>query len=112
MRTAYQQGVCSLIRIDTPLFYRTFPELKSASVAFLKLQWAIVGQYITGQADVFTNPGINDYMQLLAHVVKLNLMAQAGMKIDGVGVPLLPAPNNVSGFRNWLNQTQYGQSIG
>lgn len=111
---ASQRGACSVtsrIFLDTPLFYRTFPELKSATTAALKLQWNIVGQYITAQPDLFTNPGMSDYMKLLSHVIKLNLMAQMGMKVDGTGVPLLTPPTSVAGFKSWLEQTQYGQAL-
>ncbi len=50
-------------------------------------------------------------MKLLSHVIKLNLMAQMGMKVDGTGVPLLTPPTSVAGFKSWLEQTQYGQAL-
>lgn len=69
-------------------------------------------RYIAQRPDVFTNPGASEHTKLLAHVVKLNLMAQMGMKIDGTNVPIVTAPDTLGNFRMWLQQTSYGQSLG
>lgn len=97
---------------DGPLFKRIFPELKSAQDSFVKLQWNIAKQYIRMQPDALDGLKVSNYMALTAHLVKLNLLAQMGIKIDGLTAPVLTAPQDRKGFKSWLEQTSYGRSLG
>ena len=94
------------VRLDSLLFYRMFPELKDPSLQFLKQQWGLAVQYAESQPVLFPVCDVKTMHWLLAHIVKLNLMAQMGSSI------LVPAPSNVAAFKAWLNQTTYGQALG
>lgn len=96
------------IRLDEPAFRRKFPELDTPglSLPFIKLQWNIAGQYIGWRLDVFGVPTQNTYDKMVAHLIKLNVLAQAGKNVT------VSAPRQRAAFIPWLQQTSYGASIG
>ncbi len=81
-------------------------------MALIRVQWNLAAHYAARYASNLPPMTNSAFVCLVAHLVKLNLMAQMGTKINGREDPMLQPPADQAQFKGWLQQTSGGRAIG